>query len=182
MVVFIANYKIYIYIMKIVFYTNCQYRGIHLFLKKSLDYTFVHIENYSLIRNKKDIPFDILKSADIFIYQPIDKKHGVYSTDQIIENNIMSYLQQSCTKISFPYIYNSSLWILLPPAIIDGYIGDYPDINKYVNREPIEKLKNNQHSLSEVLEIYKNGDLDFEYEVRFNKSIAILRKKESICF
>ena len=53
----------------------------------------------------------------------------------------MSYLSPNCKIISFPYIYNSSLWILVPPAHVDGYIGNYLDINKYINRYPIEKLR-----------------------------------------
>ena len=128
--------------INLVFYTNCQYRGLDYFIKNHINKIETkHIENYSLIKNKNQIPVDILKQADIFIYQPIDKKHGIYSTDTSVENNIMSYLSPNCKIISFPYIYNSSLWILVPPAHVDGYIGNYLDINKYINRYPIEKLR-----------------------------------------
>jgi len=168
--------------LNIVYYTNCQYSGIDFFLKKYIkNIETLYIENYTLIKNKNKIPVDILKNANIFIYQPIDKKHGIYSTDTIIENNIMSYLTPNCITISFPYIYNSSLWILIPPANIDGYIGNYPDIDKYINKESIEKLKIQGYSLDEVLVMYFNGKIDFDYENRFNKSIEILKKKEEIC-
>ena len=168
--------------INLVFYTNCQCRGLGYFIKKHINKIDTkHIENYRLIKNKNQIPIDILKRADIFIYQPIDKKHGIYSTDISVENNIMSYLSPNCKIVSFPYIYNSSLWILLPPAHIDGYIGNYLDINKYINREPIEKLKTKGYSLDEVLEMYSNGLIDFDYENRFNKSIQILKKKEELC-
>lgn len=164
----------------IVYYTNCQYRGLDYFLEK---YTMNmhHIENYSLIKNGNPIPIDIIKEADIFIYQPIDKKHGIYSTDTSIENNIMTHVPSHCKKISFPYIYNSSLWTLIPPSNIDGYIGNYQDMDKYINREPIEKLKAKGYSIDEVLQMYSNGEIDFDYENRFNKSIKILKEKEEKC-
>jgi hypothetical protein len=93
----------------------------------------------------------------------------------------MSYLSPKCKTISFPYIYNSSLWVLICPANIDGYIGDYPDIDKYINKEPIEKLKIKGYSLYKVLEMYSKGLIDFDYENRFNKCIEILKKKEELC-
>ena len=169
--------------MKIVYYSNCQYAGIHYFLQKTLNgpVDITHLENYSFIKDKKLIPIDCLKQADIFIYQPIYKRHGIYSTDNTIENNIMSYLSPKCKTISFPYIYNSALWCLIPPANIDGYIGEYPDIDKYVNREPIEQLKSQGYSLDDVLRMYSNNEIDFDYENRFVNSVKILKEKESIC-
>lgn len=166
----------------IVYYTNCQYRGLDYFLQTHLQTTNkFHIENYTLIKQKQQIPIDIIKQADIFVYQPIDKKHGIYSTDTSVENNIMSYLPLNCKKISFPYIYNSSLWILVPPATIDGYIGNYSDMDKYINREPIEKLKAKGCSIDEILKMYSNGEIDFDHKNRFINSIDILKKKEEIC-
>ncbi len=168
--------------INLVFYANCQYSGLAYFIKKHINKIEIkYIRNYTLIKNKNQIPLDILKQADIFIYQPIDKKHGIYSTDTSVENNIMIYLSPNCKIISFPYIYNSSLWILVPPANGDGYIGNYADMDKYVNREPIEKLKVKGYSLDEVLQMYSKGEIDFDYKNRFNKSIEILKKKEELC-
>lgn len=168
--------------VKLVFYANCQYRGLNYFIQKHINnIETTNIENYILINNKNQIPIDILKQADIFIYQPIDKKHGIYSTDISVENNIMSYLSPNCKIISFPYIYNSSLWILIPPAHVDGYIGNYADMDKYINREPIEKLKVKGYSLDEVLQMYSKGEIDFDYKNRFTKSIETLKKKEELC-
>ena len=118
--------------IKLVFYTNCQCRGLYYFIKNHINKIETkHIENYSIIKNKNKIPFDILKQADIFIYQPIDKKHGIYSTDTSVENNILSYLSPNCKIISFPYIYNSSLWILIPPANVDpeDYFKEMRELN-----------------------------------------------------
>lgn len=169
--------------MKIIYYSNCQYVGIHYFVKQAIKEPFevYHLENYTLIKEKKPIPIDRLSQADIFIYQPIDKRHGIYSTESTVENNIMSYLSPNCKMISVPYIYNSALWCLIPPANVDGYIGDYPNIDKYVNREPIEKLKSQGYSLNDVLRMFSNNEIDFDYENRFNKCIDVLKKKEENC-
>jgi len=165
--------------VNIVYYTNCQYRCLDYFLHRAIKgLKTYHIENYTLIKNKEPIPLDILKCADIFIYQPIDKRHGIYSTD---DTCILSHLPPGCKRVSFPYIYNSSLWVLIPPANIDGYIGGYSGMDKYINSEPIEKLKAQGHSLDVVLQKYSNGEIDFDYENRFTKSIEILKKKEEIC-
>ena len=127
--------------------------------------------------------YSLIQQADLFIYQPIDKKHGIYSTDIIVENNIMSYLPSHCKTISFPYIYNSSLWILIQPANIDGYIGNYSDMDKYINREPIENLKKQGYSLNDVLNMYSNGKIDFDYKSYLrNQKIdnIFLDKKENL--
>ena len=90
----------------------------------------------------------------------------------------MSYLSL-IVKQSHSRIYNSSLWILIPPTHVDGFIGNYPDMDKYVNKEPIQKLKEKGYSLNEVLQMYSNGSIDFEHENRFHKSIEILKKKKN---
>jgi len=169
--------------LNIVYYSNCQYAGINYFLQDAIPnkYNTFHLENYSLIKEKKPIPVDTIKRADLFIYQPIDKIHGIYSTDNSVENNIMSYLSPNCKVISFPYIYNSALWCLIPPANIDGYVGGFSNMDKYVNREPIEKLKSQGYSLNDVIAMYSKGEIDFDYENRFDNSVKILKEKESIC-
>jgi len=67
--------------INIIFYTNCQSNGIipnlHLNMKNITIYNLV---NYHYIQNRLPLPIDILKICDIFIYQPIDKKHNIYST------------------------------------------------------------------------------------------------------
>jgi len=171
--------------INLVFYTNCQCRGIDFFLKKRLtevtEVNTKHIENFTLIKDKLEIPIDVLKNTDLFIYQPIDRKHGPYSTDPDISGGIMSYLPSDCKKISFPYIYNSALWVFIPPAAIDGLIGEYVEVDKYENPQPIQRLKKLGHSLDEVLSMYSRGEIDFDYHNRFNKSIGILKEKEKHC-
>ena len=168
--------------IQVVFYSNCQGQGLKYFLSDTIkEACFIIIYNYDIINEKGVIPVDILGKTDIFIYQPIDERHGEYSTDRSVENNILNHLPEHCKCISFPYIYNSSLWCIVSPAIIDGYVGDYPDMNKYINSEPIEKLKEQGHTLDSVIDMFMSGKIDFNYEERFNKCMNILRKKEKDC-
>ena len=128
--------------MYIVFYSNCQQAGLKYFLQKVFQNAhFEHIINYDLIMNKTPIPINILNSANIFIYQPIIDK-GIYSTNN---ENILSFLPPKCIKISFPYIYNDSLWIFIPinkdRIFEDTYFNKETSYDKIINKEPIEELK-----------------------------------------
>ena len=168
--------------MNIVFYTNCQWRGIKPYLEKVYpEANFCILENYEIINEKRKINYEILKKADIFIFQHIGKQHGLYSTNKDISGNILSYLREECVKISFPYIYNNSFWILIPPSHGDDFIGEVGNMNKYINIEPIKNLKKKGVSLADTLKLYKEGKIDFDFENRFNKSLEILKEKEKIC-
>ncbi len=166
----------------LVFYTNCQ-GGIG--IKKVLETKFSfksirYIETFSLIWNKKDIPTKILNEADIFIYQPLDEKYGKYST-QNIENNILSYLKENCIKISFPYIYFACLFPLFyanQAAEIDG--GSSYDNNKIVNKDVIINLKKIYNN-DEVLKLYDDMKIDFEFEKNYFETINRIRNKEKYC-
>lgn len=155
----------------IVIYSNCQANGIipNLLLNMK-DIHIEHITNYNLINNKSVLPIDLLKNCDVFIYQPIDIKHGIYSTD-----NICSFLPENVVKISFPYIYNSGIWGITKDSIRndDGSIQG--------NRDIILKLKLNGKSLNEIIDLYLNNEIDFNYKYRFEQSIQKLRIKESNC-
>lgn len=168
--------------VNVVFYSNCQERGIRFFLTKVIKGArFNHIENYTLIKRKKRIPINVIESADIFIYQPIDSRHGVYSTDKSVANNITTYLKQTCLMISFPYIYCSSLWPIIRPAIIDGFVGEYPGISQYINKEPIVKLLDDGYGVDDIIELYRSGKIDFNYEERHKRCMKILKDKELNC-
>ena len=79
--------------MHIVGYSNCQFIGIHQFLKRKLNATYTHLANYKYIKNKDKLPVDLLRSADVFIFQFTNKQHGIYSTDPTSELNVFSFLR-----------------------------------------------------------------------------------------
>jgi hypothetical protein len=172
--------------MKVVFYMNCQFRGIQYFLDiyyqdSGVDVTFEHIENFTLIQEQGAIDYEALHGADIFIYQPIAARHGVYSTSSEVSGNILSHLKSEAQVVSIPYIYNSALWCLIPPAKIDNLIGDYGLPDEYLNREVLDCLFDRGLGVKEVLKLFKRGEIDFLYEQRFKASLLILRAKEAAC-
>lgn len=165
----------------IVIYANCQSKGIRVCLDTVIKANYTEIANYDYIQTKKDLPIDILRDADIFIYQPIDIKHGIYSTDPSIENSICTYLSPNCTKISFPYIYNSAMWSIVSEQGIPENVNDISSTEKYKDVDAIKKLKSQGYSLDAIKTKFLNGEIDFEYQERFDKCMNILRQKESIC-
>jgi hypothetical protein len=161
--------------LNVVIYANCQAIGIgyflDLYLKQRGIGSKIHTDmhNYVWINEKRQIDTELLNQADLFIYHPVDSKHGIYSSD-----SIMQYLKPDCIKIAFPFIYNSAFWPLLAPNACNIYGGG-------TNIEPIKKLKEQGLSIDQVLTLYKTGQIDFEYQKRFERCIQILREKETKC-
>jgi len=131
----------------IVFYANCQYGGFQYFLEKIFpDAEFHILMNYEIIKYKEDLRVDLLESADLFIYQPIKKEHGIYSTE-----NILKYIKEDCIKISFPYIFNSGTCGVV--AEIDSMIGEWKDSKTFNECIEImrEKEKTTDISVSDFI-------------------------------
>jgi hypothetical protein len=172
--------------LHVVLYGNCQCQGLVFLLRYfyasiSVEVEFSHIENYTLI--KKSLPIDeqVLQQADIFIYQPIDKVHGPYSTDRTYQGNILSLLSKNCRQISFPYIYNSALWAFIPPADIDSFIGGFGETMRYINKEPLEDLFRSGFTLKQAITRFKRKKIEFNHADRFKKCQDTLKKKELLC-
>lgn len=147
-------------------YATCQGRGINTFLQKSAAfqdrYRVEIVENYLAITAGAGILFDVLQQADLFIYQPVATRHGIYATD-----NLRKYLPLQCVTISFPYIYNDALWPLFEEA------------DKIKGREIIVQLIEKGVSLKNIVEMFCSGEIDFQFARRFHESMAILRSKEA---
>jgi len=107
---------------------------------------------------------DQLSKVDLFIYQPVQEKHGIYSTDRIL-----SYLPESCCqRISFPYFYNNALW----PLFRDGKC--------IVNASPIIELLESGASVIEIAMQFLSLKIDFQFQKRFQTTLHILAEKEAI--
>lgn len=169
--------------MKILIYANCQQLSIKYFLSlyyKNIE--FVDIANYQFILddtwNIDNIKF---KDIDVVLYQPVSAKFGYKSTDPSVENNLLTRFSDNCVKISFPYIYNSVIWIIIPPAFGDGAVGGWGNTEKYVNCEPILKLKHQGYNLNQVLDMYSKGNIDFEIPKRVEQYYKMLQEKDDVC-
>lgn len=148
-------------------YANCQGQGLGYFLNQSPDfeknYRVEYLYNYLMIEEKKELPAELLHQADLFIYQPIDDKHDLYST-----SFVLSRLADRCQPISFPYLYNDALW----PLFRNG--------KKVVNAEPVLELLDSGASVPEVLFRFLALKIDFKFQQRFEKSLKILQERESV--
>lgn len=167
---------------RILIFANCQGRFIIPFLKMVDSFEIDSFHNYKYIYDTK-INKNILKklkTCDIFIYQPLSDKYPVYNTKKLL-----TYLKNDCQTISFPYIYNDAFTPLIKTTKKDDYSNGEYSLDKsnkgdfvYKNTEPIIKLKNKGYTLDQILNMYKNNEIDFLYSSRFNESISILREKE----
>lgn len=173
-------------------YSNCQGQIIEYFLKTIFtECSFHYFENFSMISNAKigvKKYKEQLRNCDIFIYQPINQKgYGGFNT---IDEGIFQYLKKGVIKISFPYIYNNSLWDLKKILTRDNQSaiwklngGIKTRIWEINNKEVIENIieKNPDISLNKLIEMYKTNKIDFKYKERYEKSLNILKEKEKDC-
>lgn len=163
-----------------IFYGNCQIINdlydklilVNVFKNKYEVLRYVNHDRDNII-SLKVIDINKLKKCSLFIYQPLNDKHGVYST-----NNIKKYLSIDCKTIGIPYIYNSSFYSIYwekasPRWTINTLINcGYRNIIKYI-KEDI--------SIDKILEMYDNLEIDFYFKERFENCIEILKFKEKEC-
>ena len=158
--------------MRILFFGNCQAKQFHRFFD-----VFFNIDNLStlyLSNNPRtgmmksvDIIVDNIQNSDIIIYQPLSEKHNLYS-----EESIMSLKKSNCLSVSFPYIFNSGAFSLshAPKAIKNPYGVIYGE-------EIIIEL-NKIYSKVEIINLFKQGEIDFNQRNRFDYCMKIVKKRE----
>jgi hypothetical protein len=99
--------------MNVVIYANCQGLALNhviLGLMPTLEAGRLSvILNFEHLNSGIPLPVDVLKKANVFVFQPVQVRHGVFSTDSVLRT-----LPSDCTRISFPYIFNSGFWPLVP--------------------------------------------------------------------
>uniref|UniRef100_A0A6C0J621 Polysaccharide biosynthesis enzyme WcbI domain-containing protein n=1 Tax=viral metagenome TaxID=1070528 RepID=A0A6C0J621_9ZZZZ len=117
-----------------------------------------------------------IKNADILIYQPLNEKHKKFST-----NNILKLIKTTCKTISFPYIYNNSFYPIKGPTEINqSHFGKHCHII-FDNSECITNLIDKKLNLDEILKLYQENKINFNYEKRYNNTINILENREKVC-
>lgn len=97
--------------------------------------------------------------------------------------NFIDYLKPNCIKIRIPYVFLSALWSLVRVALRDGD-NNLSIINpkneydyKYLNKEIIINLKKD-HTLDNILKLYDDNKINFNYKNNFEYQINILKEKE----
>ena len=176
-----------------VIYANCQgVNGIYNILSKTRQFTDIYniiwISVHECIIGDKQLNHDDLKRADLFIYQPIADIHGDKST-AFITNNI---LKKECTCISFPYVYSSAVFSTYLNRVhysrINGKnVLPKDDLESFKEKSVLHGFSHVYHriedgaSLEEIINLYRSGDMDFNFDERWKISIDILRQKETTC-
>lgn len=154
---------------------NCQNTGIIHYLSQSKQFSSTYqvkqYANWQLIRNNCEVPMMDIQSADLFIYQPLRIVHGCYSTDPSVEGSIGYYVSDKCIKLSYPYIFSSALW----PLVQKGQ-----NINTWFGNEAIDKLLSLGMRTDDIINLFHQNRIDWEYKDRFQKSIQILKNKETL--
>ena len=94
-----------------VIYANCQGGYIAHLLREnpffSADFDIFQYVNYN-----NEIPAQrLLQSADLFIYQPLSSKHGLGSTEHLMQN-----LPRKCLRLSISYLTFDLYWPYSLPA------------------------------------------------------------------
>lgn len=157
----------------IVILANCQGRQIAHIMKHLLPDREFNVEWYSnnsrtgSMKSKYEV-LDAISCADIFIYQPLKEAHGYLSEKYLLS----SVLNDSCTAVSFAYIFNSGIYSLChaPFYRVKSY-------GKIFCEKKITKLINN-HSKEQILQKYKEQKIDFHLIKRFNTCLEEMKKRE----
>ena len=150
---------------KCLIYANCQGQGISRFLLRHEEYAGTyentHLSNFHFIENQKPLPIDALQQADCFIYQPLGHQYGVYSAE-----SVMNHLKPGCVIISFPYIYNDALWPFAPSG------------SSLKGGEILIRLLDRGCSIDRIIDAFRDGAIDCEFDRRFDRTLSILKEKE----
>jgi hypothetical protein len=151
-------------------YTNCQGKAIYEEFLSKMTYfsgwTFTFLENYSIIKDRRELNKNIIGDFDIFLFQPVDIKHGVYST--LSDKGILSLLKPSCLPVSFPSVY-ADIWPI------------YEENGGYYGGEAILKLKDQGKTIEDILKLFDTKMIDFQLKERSNVSLEYMQIREQSC-
>ena len=163
----------------LILYGNCQITiAIKSYFESLNDIhlKIITISSFELIRNNKNIDYNLLNSCHIFIYQPINDSYGIYSS-----NNILLHLPVNCIKICVPFIYMDSFFPLIKKNIahgIDG--GNSTNENIILNKDIIINLLK-IYNKEKIIDMYNKNEIDFNFEKRFIENIDRMKEKEKLC-
>jgi len=153
-----------------IIFGNCHCSGIKKFLEFSDfydKYQLYQFANWEMIQNNDLLPVKLLKKADLVIYQPLSDIYNCYSTNKNNINSFLNLLKPECKTISFPRIHNNSI---------------FPIFHKANNKKIFYgKINNNFNNLNELIYLYDNNNLDFDFENRMKNNYEISLQKESEC-
>lgn len=152
---------------------NCQGQVIKYFLSILSNFNDVYnvtaYANWQLLKDPSciSIPHDEIVNADLIIYQPLNDVHGCYSTNIKKSDSFLNLLKPECIRISFPRIHNNAIFPIFH--------------KKHQNPSMYGYIKNTINSREELLLLYDNNKLDFDFDKRMQDNYIIGKDKESEC-
>lgn len=154
---------------KCIIFGNCQASTVKQYLSElscfSEKYEIYTYANWQLIQNKEAVPTHHLEDADLIIYQPLRDIHGCYSTNKQNPESFFNLLNERCKTISFPRLHNNSLW---------------PIFHKHNNkRELYGTIKNKVGSMDELLYLYNNNLIDYDFDTRQCSNYSLSKEREA---
>jgi len=154
-----------------IIFGNCQGHAIKNYLEFSDFYETYDAKSYAnwelLSTYKMCIPIHDIKNADLVIYQPLSDVHDCYSTNKNNPASFFNLLQDSCTTISFPRIHNNAI---------------FPVFHKKKNHPNIYgRFTNPVSCVEELVYLYDNNLLDYDFTKRMEENYTISKKKEEEC-
>jgi len=155
-----------------ILFGNCHCSGIRKFLELSNFYDNYQIHqfaNWELIKDENNmaIPAHLIQNADLVIYQPLSDVHNCYSTNRKNPDSFFTLLREDCKTISFPRIHNNAI---------------FPLFHKTAKRDILYgRVKNHAESLNEIVYLYNNNMIDYDFDARMCENYSISKEKESEC-
>jgi hypothetical protein len=154
-----------------IIFGNCQCSGVRKFLEFSNFYEQYEIQqfaNWQLIKDgKMNIPIHLLRNADYVIFQPLSDVYNCYSTNKSNPESFFHLLNETCNVVSFPRIHNNAIFPLFHKTIRkDFFYGKY---------------NNSISSIDELIYLYDNNMIDFDFDNRMQNNYSISKSKEENC-
>lgn len=152
---------------RICIYGNCQALGVSHFMRKARpDLIVESFQNYQIILGEQTVEALVASASkcNVFVYQPVDNKHGHFSTDYFIR----SIIPPTAKTVSFPYILSYGMFPLIGHG--DGVIG-MDDIKDILSSK----------SKAECLAQYDANEFDFRLWSRHLACAAEQARREDDC-
>lgn len=161
-------------------YANCQTSLIdcHLNLSEEFKQKYSYEEiprNFVAIQQKLDISEEVLQKTKLFIYQPVDSKHGNQSSEYILQK-----LPSDCITISFPYIYFKGYWLESTKNPVNKRSKEFPFGKFPYGDANIIDMTTKGYSKNQIIEELHNPDFYDESTLVENvdSTLEELRKRE----
>jgi hypothetical protein len=153
-----------------IIFGNCQGGAVKQFLEFSNFYDIYNVNTYAnweMIKNNESIPIRYLQSADLVIYQPLTDVHNCYSTNKNNPESFFNILKDTCNTIAFPRIHNNAVFPIFKKR-------------KYGN-EIYGRINNKVSCIDELMYLYDNNLIDYDFTNRMLENYEISKKKEADC-